>query len=292
MWNSADTCIVTASQQRDLLLCLTRQKVPSRIETFFDGLTKLFHLLLYISAAPLEHRIKGSFFTWTCRQNQQKHRSAEHSNRPSASFICVWFTWSLLSVCVTYPLLCFKLRLKSHFPSREDKYWLDSSLIHCCWTVCLSWIKAQTDPSTPFFLLLHTEVFHLRLGVLLSVGWQPVPWTYTGPICGLIKTGLSAVGPESCSDCPPNISIYKSLWCSWPTNNNDNRVLLISLRVPLLRSAGLVCLELSEKARRDPSCLQFHLTITLNAHCRLLCFTPLRERKYIKGSRSCQMRNW
>lgn len=37
-----------------------------------------------------------------------------------------------------------------------------------------------------------------------------------------------------------------------------------------------------QKARQDPSCLQFRLTITLDAHCRLLCFTALRERKYIK----------
>lgn len=63
--------------------------------------------------------------------------------------------------------------------------------------------------------------------------------------------------PEPCSDCPPNISINKSLWCSWRPNNNYNRVLLISLRVPLLRSAGLVCLELFERRAGIPLVYNF-----------------------------------
>lgn len=63
--------------------------------------------------------------------------------------------------------------------------------------------------------------------------------------------------PEPCSDCPPNISINKSLGCSWRPNNNYNRVLLISLRVPLLRSAGLVCLELFERRAGIPLVYNF-----------------------------------
>ena len=136
MWNSADTCIVTASQQKDLLhagLCLTRQKVPSRIETLFDGVTKLFHLLLNISAARLQHRIKGSFFTWTCRQNQQKHRSAEHSTRLFASFIRVWFTSSLSSVCALSSIM-FQTPSKISFPLQGGQILtqlvLDSSLLN------------------------------------------------------------------------------------------------------------------------------------------------------------------
>lgn len=120
----SDTCIVTASQQRDLLhagLCLTRQKVPSRIETLFDSVTKLFHLLLNISAARLEHRIKGSFFT-SCVDRISRSIDQLNTQPDCPPLLSVCGSRRLCRQCVSYPLLCFKPRLKSHFPSREDKY--------------------------------------------------------------------------------------------------------------------------------------------------------------------------
>lgn len=87
---------------------------------------------------------------------------------------------------------------------------------------------------------------------------QSAPWTYTGPILSADKNRFKYCQLESCSNCPPNISINKSFWCSWRLNNNYNRVLLISLRVLLLRSAGLICLDLFERQ------VGFLSTISLN----------------------------
>ncbi len=135
--------------------------------------------------------------------------------------------------------------VKCNFPLREDKYWLNLLLIHFCWKVCLHCIKAWTEPCTPLKSSVCGCVFSDSTAALKESVWMAVcalnlHWAHLWAD----KNRFKYCRPESCSDCPPNISIEKSFWCSWRTNNNYNRVLLISLRVLLLRSPELVCLEL------------------------------------------------
>lgn len=106
------------------------------------------------------------------------------------------------------------------------------------------------------------------------------------------KNRFKCCRPESCSACPPNISVNESLWCSWRPNNNYKQSASYFGESPVAKKHWTRLFGASGKARRDPSCLQFHLTITLKAHCTLLCVTPLRERKCIKGSQSREMINW
>lgn len=124
----------------------------------------------------------------------------------------------------------------------------------CCWFIPVEKFVCA--------VLRHEPLFHLWLSMTLkeSVGMEACALNPHWAHLWADKNRFKYCRPESRSDCPPNISIYKSLWCSWRTNNNYNRVLLILLRVSLLRSTGLVCLEPFGKGEAG----SFLSTISLN----------------------------